>query len=55
LVLVTRHKEYANIQLDWLKNVLATPAIVDGRNVFNPKECREAGFSYRGVGVGARK
>lgn len=55
LVLVTCHKEYTDIQLDWLKDVLATPAIVDGRNVFNPKECREAGFSYRGVGVGAPK
>jgi UDP-N-acetyl-D-mannosaminuronic acid dehydrogenase len=55
MVLVTRHKEYVDIRLDWLKSVLATPVIVDGRNVFNPKDCKEAGFSYRGVGVGAHK
>ncbi len=55
LVLVTRHKEYANIQLKWLKDILATPALVDGRNVFDPEECRKAGFSYRGVGVGSGK
>jgi UDP-N-acetyl-D-mannosaminuronic acid dehydrogenase len=52
LILVTAHKQYFDIRLDWLKSVLATPVIVDGRNVFNPKDCREAGFSYRGVGIG---
>jgi UDP-N-acetyl-D-mannosaminuronic acid dehydrogenase len=56
IVIVTRHKEYVNIHLDWLKSLLATFVIVDGRNVFNPKDCEEAGFSYRGVGIGcARK
>jgi len=55
MVIVTRHKEYVDIRLDWLKGVLATPVIVDGRNVFNPKDCEEAGFSYCGVGVVVRK
>ena len=54
MVIVTRHKEYVDIRLDWLKSVLATLVIVDGRNVFNPKDCEDAGFSYHGVGVGAR-
>ena len=52
VVIMTRHKEYADIRLDHLKALLATPAIVDGRNVFNPKDCKEAGFCYRCVGVG---
>jgi len=55
MVIVTRHKQYVDIRLDWLKNILATPVVVDGRNVFNPKDCKEAGFSYRGVGIGTRK
>ena len=55
MVIVTRHKEYVDIRLDWLKSLLATPVIVDGRNVFNPKDCEEAGFSYRGVGVGSKR
>lgn len=55
MVIVTRHKQYVGIRLDWLKSILATPVIVDGRNVFNPKDCKEAGFSYRGVGIGTRK
>lgn len=55
MVIVTRHKQYVDIRLDWLKSILATPVIVDGRNVFNPKDCKETGFSYRGVGIGTRK
>jgi UDP-N-acetyl-D-mannosaminuronic acid dehydrogenase len=55
VVVVTSHEEYVDIRLDWLKSVLATLVIVDGRNVFNPKDCEEAGFSYRGVGVGNRR
>ncbi len=54
MVIVTRHREYIDIHLDWLKNILATPVIIDGRNVFDPKDCEKAGFSYRGVGVGKR-
>ena len=54
-VIVTRHKQYVDIRLDWLKNILATPVIVDGRNVFNPEDCKQAGFSYRGVGIGTQK
>jgi UDP-N-acetyl-D-mannosaminuronic acid dehydrogenase len=55
MVIVTRHKEYLDVRLNWLKSLLATPVIVDGRNVFNPKDCEEAGFSYRGVGVGSKR
>jgi UDPglucose 6-dehydrogenase len=55
VVIVTRHKMYSEIDLDWLKGVLATPVIVDGRNVFTLKDCEKAGFSYRGIGVGNEK
>jgi UDP-N-acetyl-D-mannosaminuronic acid dehydrogenase len=52
VAIVTRHKEYSNISLIWLKEILATPVIVDGRNIFNPEDCIKAGFSFRGVGIG---
>jgi UDP-N-acetyl-D-mannosaminuronic acid dehydrogenase len=55
LALVTAHKEYHELDLDWLKETMKTPIIVDGRYVFNPKECREKGFTYRGVGIGKDK
>lgn len=55
ITIVTRHKEYLNITLDWLKKLLKTRVIVDGRNVFNPEECEKAGFAYRGIGVGSKR
>jgi UDP-N-acetyl-D-mannosaminuronic acid dehydrogenase len=54
IVIVTRHKEYLDIELDGLKRLLKTWTIVDGRNVFKPEECEKAGFTYRGVGIGSR-
>jgi hypothetical protein len=29
---------------------MATPLIVDGRNLLDPEEARRAGFSYEGIG-----
>ena len=55
VAIVTRHKEYSNIHLDWLRDILATPVIVDGRNVFKPEDCTKAGFTFRGVGIGFHK
>ena len=52
VAIVTRHREYLDIQLDWLKSNLTTPIIVDGRNVFKPEDAVDAGFTYRGVGIG---
>jgi UDP-N-acetyl-D-mannosaminuronic acid dehydrogenase len=52
VVVVTKHREYYDIDLKWLKGKMRTPIIVDGRNVFNPREAREAGFTFRGVGIG---
>jgi UDPglucose 6-dehydrogenase len=50
--LVTRHREYQALDLRQMKGVMCTPALVDGRNTFNPKTCQTAGMIYRGVGKG---
>ena len=55
IVVVTSHSEYKSIRLDWLKKNMATPIIIDGRNLFDSKECEKAGFSYRGIGVGNKR
>ena len=52
LALVTKHREYYDIDLGWLRKTMKSPVIVDGRNVFTPEKVREAGFVFRGVGVG---
>jgi len=54
VVVMTRHKKYYDIKPKWLKEVLDNPVIVDGRNVFNQEDCEEAGFTFRGVGIGQR-
>lgn len=38
------------IHLDQIKKVMRTSIIVDGRNVFNKKECLSKGFIYHYVG-----
>jgi UDP-N-acetyl-D-mannosaminuronic acid dehydrogenase len=55
VVVMTNHKEYSRISLAWLKQKMATAAIVDGRNVFKPEDCMKIGFSYRGVGIGEKE
>jgi UDP-N-acetyl-D-mannosaminuronic acid dehydrogenase len=52
LALVTKHTEYRNINLEWLRETMNTPIIVDGRNVFNKTEAREHSFTFKGIGIG---
>jgi len=33
-----------------VKILLKQPILIDGRNVYNPEEMRELGFTYVGVG-----
>lgn len=54
IVIVTKHQEYFNIDLSWLKGHMRTPVIIDGRNVFDQATCVKAGFYYRGVGKGQK-
>jgi UDP-N-acetyl-D-mannosaminuronate dehydrogenase len=51
IALVTRHNEYLEIQPEWIKELVKTPILVDGRNVFNKKLFEEKGFTFRGVGI----
>jgi UDP-N-acetyl-D-mannosaminuronic acid dehydrogenase len=50
--LVTRHREYQALDLERTKDVMRTPVLVDGRNVFDPLGCAAAGFVVRVVGKG---
>ena len=38
--------------LAWMRELMRTPVIVDGRNVFDRSDCEQSGFVYRGVGKG---
>jgi len=52
VVIVTRHRPYYDLDLAWLKGMMRTPVLVDGRNVFNAETVQAAGFAYRAIGKG---
>ena len=50
LVIVTKHKEYLNLDLSSIKHKMNTSVIIDGRNIYQKEECEKAGFIFKGVG-----
>jgi len=50
MVIVTKHKDYCNLDLESIKNMMANPLMVDGRNVYHKEECEKRGFIYKGIG-----
>jgi UDP-N-acetyl-D-mannosaminuronic acid dehydrogenase len=55
VVLLTKHRQYLELDLEILRKKLATPVLIDGRNAFSEEEARRAGLTYRGVGKGRRE
>lgn len=52
LVIVTEWDEFRYLDLRKIKELMKTPYIVDGRNIYEPKEILALGFQYIGVGRG---
>ncbi len=50
LVLVTEWNEFKQLDLSRLRQLMARPIIIDGRNIYDPKTVRAAGFTYASVG-----
>jgi UDPglucose 6-dehydrogenase len=50
LVVVTEWDEFRQLDLKEIKKSLKSPIIIDGRNIYDPKEMADAGFSYVCVG-----
>lgn len=50
LILVTEWLNYREPDFSLIKNLLKSPVIFDGRNVYHPAKVRELGFSYYGIG-----
>jgi UDPglucose 6-dehydrogenase len=50
LVVVTEWQEFRGLDLRSLAEAMATPILVDGRNIFQPQQAAEAGFDYSGIG-----
>jgi UDPglucose 6-dehydrogenase len=54
LLLVTEWNEFRQPDLARLKQLMKQPVLFDGRNVWDAKKAREAGFTYYGVGRSAQ-
>jgi len=52
LVLVTEWKAFRSPDFARIATTLATPAIFDGRNLYDPAVVEEAGIAYYGIGRG---
>ena len=52
LLIVTEWNEFRNPDFEKIKNMLKKPVIFDGRNIYDPKEMKDLGFVYYGVGRG---
>jgi UDP-N-acetyl-D-mannosaminuronic acid dehydrogenase len=52
VVVVTSHRPYYDLDLAWLAKIMRTPIVIDGRNVFDARAVRAAGFTYRAIGKG---
>ncbi|WP_332629812.1 UDP-glucose dehydrogenase family protein [Halalkalibacter flavus] len=50
MILVTEWDEFVTLDPEMIKNKLNRAIVVDGRNVYEPKAMREAGFIYHGIG-----
>ncbi|HLO78471.1 MAG TPA: UDP-glucose/GDP-mannose dehydrogenase family protein [Magnetospirillum sp.] len=50
LVIVTEWNEFRALDIGRIKSLLTQPVVVDLRNVWDPKEMRDAGFTYVSIG-----
>ena len=50
LIVATEWNEFRNLDMRAVKILLKNPIIIDGRNIYDPKEMKELGFNYMGIG-----
>ena len=50
LVIVTEWNEFRALDLDRVRELLASPVLVDLRNIYNASEMQDAGFDYHSIG-----
>jgi UDPglucose 6-dehydrogenase len=50
LVIVTEWEQFRVLDLERLKTIMASPVIVDLKNVYQPDELTKAGFVHESVG-----
>jgi UDPglucose 6-dehydrogenase len=54
LAIVTEWQEFRSPDYDAIKAALSSPVIFDGRNLYDPQLMKRFGFTYYGIGRGAK-
>jgi len=52
LMVITEWNEFKQLDLEQIRGLLKQPVIFDGRNIYDPAQMKEMGYSYRGIGRG---
>ena len=50
LIVATEWNEFRNLDMRAVKILLKNPIIIDGRNIYDPREMKALGFRYMGIG-----
>lgn len=52
LILVTEWREFYHLDLERIREAMARPVLIDGRNIYDPETVRSVGLEYAGIGRG---
>lgn len=52
ILILTEWNEFKQVDFQKLKSIVKQPLLVDGRNMYDPREMAEKGFVYHGIGRG---
>jgi UDPglucose 6-dehydrogenase len=50
IIVLTEWNEFRELNFSTIKNLMRSPNIIDGRNLYDPQTIKAAGFNYMGVG-----
>ncbi|MGC2418674.1 MAG: UDP binding domain-containing protein, partial [Candidatus Acidiferrales bacterium] len=50
LIIATEWDEFRKLDWDRVRDAMARPFVLDGRNLFSPREMKTRGFEYRSFG-----
>jgi UDPglucose 6-dehydrogenase len=50
LAILTEWQEFVHMELDAMRGLMRQPVVFDGRNLYEPDQMREAGFTYHSIG-----
>jgi UDPglucose 6-dehydrogenase len=53
MILVTEWKPFRTPDFHAMRKLMKQPVIFDGRNQYDPKQAKQAGFEYQGIGRSA--